>query len=188
VVLAWLIFTVVLPEHTMGNREHVAAALWREALAACTARLRGRTGAARMRHRFDNRVRDLLSQLNAAAGPAPSVEARAVVRQGLTLLELGHAVLELRALLRDAGDTDVARALASALRAVASYLRAPQPTTCAAAVDALLAAGPVVRAALADASPERAQRLRVALTDLHSIHTSLRDQMPQPSTEIVHAP
>jgi uncharacterized membrane protein YccC len=106
VALAWAIFAVVLPGHTMGHKDHVAAALWREALATCTAPLPWRCGtphAAAVRHRFDNRVRDLLSQLNAAAGPTPGETERAVVRQGLTLLELGHSVLELRALIGDAG-------------------------------------------------------------------------------------
>ncbi|QGZ41740.1 putative membrane protein YccC [Pseudoduganella flava] len=181
VVLAYLIFTVVLPEHTMGNRTHVAAALWREALSACTARLRGQ--GARLRHRFDNRVRDLLSQLNAAAGPAPSPEARAVVRQGLTLLELGHAVIELRALARATGAD---AALDPALRAVADYLRVPGEPSCRAAVAALQAAGPAVRTALAD-DPSS---LRAALTALHSIHTSLQDQLPPPTyplTGVIHA-
>jgi uncharacterized membrane protein YccC len=176
VVLAYLIFTVVLPEHTMGNRAHVAAALWREALSACTARLRGQGG--RLRHRFDNRVRDLLSQLNAAAGPAPSPEARAVVRQGLTLLELGHAVIELRALARE---KDVQAALAPCLRAVADYLRAPGEPTCRTAVAALLAAGQAVRTAMADDPPG----LRAALTALHSIHTSLQDQLPPPTYPLI---
>ncbi|HEY1151624.1 MAG TPA: FUSC family protein, partial [Pseudoduganella sp.] len=39
VLIAYLAFVILLPEHTMGNREHVADALWREALDACTARL-----------------------------------------------------------------------------------------------------------------------------------------------------
>jgi hypothetical protein len=70
VVVAYLMFKVVLPEHTMGHRGHVAAALWREAQDACSASLH------RLKRRFDNRVRDLLSQLNAAAGPAPTPNPR----------------------------------------------------------------------------------------------------------------
>ncbi len=32
--VAYLMFKVILPEHTMGQKDHVAAALWREALGA----------------------------------------------------------------------------------------------------------------------------------------------------------
>lgn len=176
VVLAYAIFSVLLPEHTMGNREHVRAALWREALNACRQRLAGdgRT----LRHRFDNRVRDLLSQLNAAAGPTPPVATRAVVREGLTLLELGHAVIELRALLAASHDGAVRDALRNVLRRLGAYLRAPVAGTNADAVAALLDAGVVIRAGLADpgCDPARADRLHTVLADLHAIYTSLLDQ------------
>jgi uncharacterized membrane protein YccC len=183
VLLAFAFFHVVLPGHTMGNRAHVAAALWREALAACTARLRGR--GERLRHRFDNRVRDLLAQLNAAAGPVPSPQVRAVVRQGLTLLELGHSIIELRVMARTAGGP-VAAALAATLRSLAAYLEAPCEDTRTAAIYALQEAGPAVRAALDRAAGDDAFRLRVALTDLHSIHTSLLDQVPQPPSNTLN--
>ncbi|MGO4381615.1 FUSC family protein [Pseudoduganella sp. RAF53_2] len=184
VLIAYAAFSVLLPEHTMGNREHVAAALWREALDACTARLSGSASrpaavaqsARRLRHRFDNRVRDLLSQLNAAAGPAPSTDARAVVRQGLTLLELGHATIELRALLATSQQGPVREALQRVVDSLAAHLRAPERVSSTAAQAAILAAGPVLRGALPDASAERLPRLHTALTDLHSIYTSLLDQ------------
>jgi uncharacterized membrane protein YccC len=188
VLLAFVIFHVVLPGHTMGNRAHVAAALWREALSTCTAPLRGH--GERLRHRFDNRVRDLLAQLNAAAGPTPAPEARAVVRQALTLLELGHAVIELRTLLRVTAAGPAARALDATLHALAAYLAAPREDTRTAAIYALRAAGVVVRTGLAAMSASAsattacadAVRLRLALTDLHAIYTTLLDQAPQPST------
>jgi len=46
------------------------------------------------------------------------------------------------------------------------------------ALQAILDAGTAVRAALADTAPEseRRARLHTALTDLHSIYTSLLDQ------------
>lgn len=171
VVVAYLMFKVVLPEHTMGHRGHVAAALWREAQDACTKRLY------RLKRRFDNRVRDLLSQLNAAAGPAPSAETRAVVRQGLTLLELGHAVIELRQLVAASHAGDARDSLELVLRQLAAYLHAPSRGTGEAALQAILDAGSAVRAALADAQHERRARLHTALTDLHSIYTSLLDQL-----------
>ncbi|HEX8605967.1 MAG TPA: FUSC family protein, partial [Pseudoduganella sp.] len=152
-------------------------------LSACTAPLRGR--GERLRHRFASRVRDLLAQLNAAAGPVPSPETRAVVRQGLTLLELGHAVIELRVLLHATGAGPVADALDGTLRALAAYLAAPREDTRTAAVHAVQAAGPAVRAGLQRAAEAKADadaaRLQAALTDLHAIYTSLLDQVPQQS-------
>jgi uncharacterized membrane protein YccC len=171
VVVAFLVFKVVLPEHTMGHRGHVAAALWREAQNACSARLH------RLKRRFDNRVRDLLSQLNAAAGPAPNAETRTVVRQGLTLLELGHAVIELRQLIAASHAGDARDSLQAVLQLLADYLRAPSRASGECALQAILDAGIAVRAALPDAHPERRARLHTALTDLHSIYTSLLDQL-----------
>jgi uncharacterized membrane protein YccC len=171
VVVAYLMFKVVLPEHTMGHRGHVAAALWREAQQACTARLH------RLKRRFDNRVRDLLSQLNAAAGPAPSADTRAVVRQGLTLLELGHAVIELRQLIAASHAGAARDSLQAVLQLLAVYLHTPSRASGERALQAILSAGTAVRAALPDAHPERHARLHAALTDLHSIYTSLLDQL-----------
>jgi uncharacterized membrane protein YccC len=171
VAVAYLMFKVVLPEHTMGHRGHVAAALWREAQQACTARLH------RLKRRFDNRVRDLLSQLNAAAGPAPSAETRAVVRQGLTLLELGHAVIELRQLIAASHAGAARDSLQAVLQLLAVYLHTPSRASGERALQAILSAGTAVRAALPDAHPERHARLHAALTDLHSIYTSLLDQL-----------
>ncbi|AKU22068.1 FUSC family protein [Massilia sp. NR 4-1] len=210
VLLSFIIFMVLLPEHTMGNRAHVAAALWREALALCTASTRGlrlhlraaggallprlllcfgpgQEWTARLRHRFDNRVRDLLNQLNAASGPAPGAPARLVVRQGLTLLELGHSIIELRALIATSAQGPVATALQQAVDALANYFRQPERGRCELAITSLLHAGATVRTALPEASAARAARLQTALTDLHSIYTSLLDQMPQIQGEVHHA-
>ncbi len=117
-MLAALVFAVLLPEHTMGHKDHIGPALWREALHACTAPAR------RVKHRFDNRVRDLLSQLNAAAGPAPGVATRAVVRQALTLLEIGHSVIDLRELIASSSGNSAARdALQRCVDSIAAWLR-----------------------------------------------------------------
>jgi uncharacterized membrane protein YccC len=174
VVVALLMFKVVLPEHTMGHRGHVAAALWREAQNACSARLHHLHHTKR---RFDNRVRDLLSQLNAAAGPAPNAASRAVVRQGLTLLELGHAAIELRKLIAASHAGEARDSLEAVLRALAAYLDQRSHSSGEATLRAVLHAGTAVRAALPDAHPERRARLHTALTDLHSIYTSLLDQL-----------
>ena len=122
-------------------------------------------------------MRDLLSQLNAASGPAPGEAARSVVRQGLTLLELGHAVIELRQLVAASQPGPARDSLRLVVRHLANYLRAPTPAHGATALESLLHAGTAVRAALADAAPERRVPLQTALTDLHSIYTSLLDQL-----------
>ena len=180
VVAAYVMFTVVLPEHTMGHKGHVAAALWREARDACV------VSTHRLKRRFDNRVRDLLSQLNAAAGPAPDDAARAVVRQGLTLLELGHAVIELRRLIDGSPAGPARGGVQAVVGRLAAYLRAPSNGSGEAALQAILDAGAAVRAELPDAAPQRRARLHTALTDLHSIHTSLLDQLS--TGEPHHAP
>jgi uncharacterized membrane protein YccC len=183
VAVAYLMFKLILPEHTMGQKDHVAAALWREALGACNAPMY------RLKRRFDNRVRDLLSQLNAASGPAPGEAARAVVRQGLTLLELGHAVIELRQLIGSSRPGPVRDALQDVVRQLAAHLRQRSGASGQAALQAILDAGTTVRAALPDATAERQLRLRTALTDLHSIYTSLLDQIAagEPTGETSHA-
>jgi uncharacterized membrane protein YccC len=171
VMVAAAIFALLLPEHTMGHKDHVAAALWREARRTCVAAPR------HLRHRFDSRVRDLLSQLNAAAGPTPDAATRAVVRQALTLLELGHSVIALRALLAPAAPAALpgpARAgLLKAIAGVAAYLDAPGAASCADALAKVRATGPALRRAgpgLAGAD------VRGALAELHSIYTALLDQ------------
>lgn len=174
-MLAGVVFAVILPEHTMGHKDHVGPALWRETLRACTARLsRGE----HTKHRYDNRMRDLLSQLNAAAGPAPGEEARAVVRQALTLLEIGHSVIEVRELVATSKAPGAAtEALGRCVASIAAWLRTRHDSDLQAAIAATLQAGVCVRAAQAGAGAERAVRLQTALADLHSLYTSLLDHM-----------
>lgn len=174
-MLAGVVFAVILPEHTMGHKDHVGPALWRETLRACTARLA--KGSAN-KHRYDNRMRDLLSQLNAAAGPAPGEEARAVVRQALTLLEIGHSVIEVRELVATSRAPGAAtQALGRCVDSIAAWLRTRGDAELQAAIAATLRAGACVREAQSGAGAERALRLQTALADLHSLYTSLLDHM-----------
>jgi hypothetical protein len=113
-----------------------------------------------------------------------------VLRQGLTLLELGHSVIELRALIACAPASPaspVSAALRHGVALIAAYLRAPDHANCRAALDALLLAGAAVRLALPGAGAQRAARLHTALADLHSIYTSLLDQLPQTTGGPNHA-
>ena len=171
VVVAYLMFSVVLPEHTMGQRDHVATALWREAARACKAPM------FHLKRRYDNRVRDLLSQLNAAAGPAPSAEVRAIVSQGLTLLELGHAIIDLRHYLAQAPAGTARSALQALVSQLARHLQAPDHASADATLQLTLATGSAVRAELAKAAPEQQLTLQATLPDLHAIYTSLQDQL-----------
>ncbi|MTW04077.1 FUSC family protein [Duganella ginsengisoli] len=186
VLLSWAVFAVLLPQHTMGRAAYIARALWRETRTACTARTRTARQLHRLRHRFDNRVRDLLNQLAAASGPAPGSEARAVVRQALMLLELGHAAIGLRALAASAQPGDARTALEACVQALAAYCRRPSAATHTAVQQAVLAAGATARTALPGADAARQTRLRAALADLHALHTSLLDQPIE--KDINHAP
>jgi uncharacterized membrane protein YccC len=172
VMLAWVMFKIILPTHTMGQKGHVSATLWSETLATCEGRRRG------LKHRFDNRMRDLLAQLNSAAGPVPDKATRAVVRQALTLLELGHSAIDMRELIATSAPGPARSALQDCIRQLAAYLRRPDLERCRQAIAAILEAGLQVRQAKLDATPERMARLQTALVDLHSIHTSLLDRLP----------
>lgn len=174
--LAYLMFALILPRHTMGQKDHVARALWRQAARACVAPLDG------LQHQFGSRVRDLLNQLNGAAGPAPDAAHLAVARQALTLLELGQCVIELRQLvaLTRAGRTRAV--LQRVVDNMGEYLRAPRGASWQQALAALEEAGPALRIARRRAvragEQPRALRLAAALADVHALHTAMLDQRP----------
>lgn len=170
VLLACAIFALLLPAHTMGHKDHVARALWRQARQTCVAAPR------HLKHRFDSRVRDLLSQLNAAAGPMPDEATRAVVRQALTLLELGHSVIEMRALIAQLPPGAACAALRHGVAGIAAYLASPSAVNCRAALDSVLQAGAAVRQARLACGGADRLRLQTLLADLHSIYTCLLDQ------------
>ena len=104
---------------------------------------------------------------------------RAVVRQALTLLEIGHSVIELRELIASAQPSPARDALQRCVDSIAAWLRTRGEAQLQGALAATLQAGAVVRAAQAasDTLPERDVRLQTALVDLHSIYTSLLDHM-----------
>jgi len=96
------------------------------------------------------------------------------------LLEIGHSVLELRDLIAtsSAGATDEAvQALQRCVDSITGWLRTRSETDRQTALAAILHAGSAVRGAQAKCAPERAVRLQTALADLHSIYTSLLDNM-----------
>jgi uncharacterized membrane protein YccC len=167
--LAWVVFTLVLPRHTVGQKDYIAAALWREARNTCSPMR------AMSPHTFDNRIRDLLNQLNTAAGPAPDAATRSVVGQALTLLELGHSVINMRKLIPLSPSADMRAALRRCIAGIAAFLRAPTEGNRAAVIESILRSGRLVREARPTATAERVARLNMAYADLHSLYTLMLD-------------
>ena len=167
--LAWVVYVTVLPGHTVGEKNYIAAALRREALRTCT------SYRPESPQRFDHRIRDLLNQLNAAAGPAPDAETRAVLSQALTMLELGHAVISMRELILVSPSSEVQAGLQKCIDGIATALRAPTQRHLQDVMDAILVSGQLVRSAKLNAAPERVVRLNMALADLHSLYTLVLD-------------
>lgn len=166
--LAAAFFQLVLPEHTMGSPRHIAAALWREARRACDAKL------PHLKQRYENRIRDLLNLLNTLS-PAQAELKQAITAQAITLLELGLAVINLRTLTAESPSPQLRADLEHTVAQLARYFASPSPERLQQAIATMRAAGPVLRAHLALAEPERAARIQRALADLHLIHTSLLD-------------
>ncbi|MDB5991107.1 MAG: fusaric acid resistance protein [Herbaspirillum sp.] len=167
--LAWLVHRLIFPRHTVGRKDYIVEALWREALRTCTSvRIESP-------QRFDHRIRDLLNQLNAAAGPAPDAETRAVVGRALTLLELGHAVINMREVIAAAPATDIRVALQDCIARIAVFLRAPTAQHRSGLMDAVTETGRLVREAKPSAAPERLARLNLGLANLHCLYTLMLD-------------
>ena len=167
--LAWVLYKLLFPRHTVGQKNYIVGALWREALRTCTsARIESP-------QRFDHRIRDLLNQLHTAAGPTPDAETRAVVGRALTLLELGHAVINMREVIAMAAATNVRTALQDCVVRIAVFLRAPTAQHRSNIMDAIIETGRLVREARLTAAPERVARLNLALADLHCLYTLMLD-------------
>jgi uncharacterized membrane protein YccC len=167
--LAWVVFVLVLPRHTVGQKAYIASALRREALDACTS-FRPVSP-----QRFDNRIRDLLNQLNAGAGPAPDAATRSVVGEAMTLLELGHSVINMRQLIPTSPSRNLREALQTCVEHIADFLRSPTLAHRQAVLDSILLSGRLVREARPTAKSERMPRLNMAYADLHSIYTLMLD-------------
>ena len=167
--LAWLVFTIVLPRHTVGQKDYIADALWREARRTCTA-FRPPSP-----HAFDNRIRDLLNQLNTGAGPAPDAATRAVLGQGLTLLELGHSVINMRELIPLSPSPAMRAALQRCITGIAAYLRTSSSANRAKVIESILESGRRVREERTTAPAARLPRLNMAYADLHSLYTLMLD-------------
>ena len=171
-VLAALMFVLILPAHRQGSQRHIAAALWDEAWQLCISHRPS------LRHRFESRMRDLLNQLNMGMRGTANVATRQTLNQAITLLEIGHAILDLRELANRLPAGHAARlAQHACITALAVYFRSRQLQAHAQALTAVRQAGQIIRAQLAmEQGGETADMLQRALTDLHLIYSSLLDR------------
>ncbi|HEX2603974.1 MAG TPA: FUSC family protein [Oxalicibacterium sp.] len=170
-VLAVMMFALILPEHRQGSRRHIAQALWRETLRLCT------SNRPQMREHFESRMRDLLNQLSMGMG-GTTPAGRVTLNQAIVLLELGHAILDLRASgVQWASDHPVRAAQENCIAVLAAYFRQPLPIRHAQALAATTSTINAVRAYRKDhlIGIGEAAALQRGLTDLHLIGTSLQD-------------
>ena len=170
-VLASLMFALILPEHRQGSRRHIEQAIWEEALRLCV------SDRPNLRHHFESRMRDLMNQLGMGIRGTADAETRRVLNEAIALLELGHAILDLRALNTQLPTTHLARIeTEKCMGVLADYFSQPQVRH----GDALVAtrdAGVEIRALLTGGAANASQTvaLQRALTDLHLIYASLLD-------------
>jgi len=184
-VLAVLMFALILPSHRQGSRRHIAEAMWGETLRLCV------SDRPHLRHHFESRMRDLLNQLNMGIRGTAGAATRRTLNQAITLLELGHAVLDLRALAAQWQERHPARlAVDTCIAALAAYFRQPQPQRHAQAVAATGTAMATLQRLQVDTGNTLQQRaaLQRALADLHLINTSLRDASLQPPARASASP
>lgn len=177
-VLAALMFALILPEHRQGSRRHIAQALWNEALRLCI------SDRPHLRHHFESRIRDLLNQLSMGMHGAVDMVTRRTLNQAVALLELGHAILDLRALGAQLKAGHPARlAKEKCIDSLAAYFRRAQPMQHMQAVADTAAAAAMLHSLLANIAlaADEAALFQRALTDLHMIHASLLDPSLQNS-------
>lgn len=178
-VLAALMFALILPTYRQGSRRHIEQTLWEEALRLCT------SDRPHLRHHFESRMRDLLNQLSLGLRDSDDADAekRRILNEAIALLELGHAILDLRALNTQLPPHHLARReTEQCIARLADYFRQPH-TRHGAALVATRDAGVEVRALLMEhvASASETVALQRALTDLHLIYAALLDSSLNPS-------
>ncbi|MGI4982789.1 MAG: FUSC family protein, partial [Janthinobacterium lividum] len=173
-------FSILLPPTTGWLLRRMAADLRRQVDVAGFGRLAG------LAHRFDNQTRDYMFQIGGLTAEKPA-EQRAMLGWMFAVLEIGHALIELReefATLPDAlADDPLYRPgsrwrqpLRALRRGLVDLFHRPDASRWRAAVDLTLQAIAQTQAMLptAQARDER-HRLQRILSYLHFIHTALLD-------------
>jgi uncharacterized membrane protein YccC len=168
---ATLAFALLVPAGNRRLRLHLVRSLRRRTLLACFGGLAG------LRHRFENSTRDLLGQLLAGADRANG-EDRRLLGRALSVLEAGHAIIDLRE--ASATGTLVVgsrAALHACVRALARLFEKPTPQRREQALEAVARATARIETALHDSGIDAAERaaLKRGRVGLHLLRTVLLD-------------
>jgi len=168
---ATLAFALLLPAESRRLRLHMVRSLRRRALLACNGSLDG------LRHRFENSTRDLLGQLLAGADRAAGEDRRLLAR-ALSVLEIGHAIIDLREAAA-IGTLSVGSraALHACVRAVARLFQKPNALHRAHALEGVARAAARIEHALGESGLDLAERaaLQRGRVGLHLLRTLLLD-------------
>jgi uncharacterized membrane protein YccC len=180
---AALAFALLAPVGSRRLRLHMVRSLRRRTLLACTASLPG------LRHRFENSTRDLLGQLLQGADRSTG-EDRLLLGRALSVLEAGHAIIDLREAAA-IGTLSVGSraALHACVRAVARLFRKPDALRRAQAVEGVARASARIEHALAESGIDEAERaaLQRGRVGLHLLRTLLLDDETYQTLSAVEA-
>jgi uncharacterized membrane protein YccC len=168
---ATLAFALLVPADSRRLRLHLVRSLRRRALLACTGSLHN------LRHRFENSTRDLLGQLLTGADRAAGEDRRLLAR-ALSVLETGHAIIDLREAAA-VGTLAVGSraALHACVRAVARLFRKPNALHRAHAIEGVARAAARIEHALGESGLDAAERAALlrGRVGLHLLRTLLLD-------------
>ncbi|MGH8505520.1 MAG: FUSC family protein [Stenotrophobium sp.] len=153
--VAGLAFTVLIPTGNAAQKQRMLATLRREVARACREPLDG------LRPRFESRTRDLLAQLAARADPTAG-EDRAMQDTALAVLEIGHAMLDLRSALHAQPQPRLRGEIDALLARIAAAFAQPTPASQSAAIAA-------VERLLAQLPDQAPQRLRLCLHRIRGV-------------------
>ncbi len=169
--VAALVFALLVPAETRRLRLHLVRSLRRRALLACFGSLNG------LRHRFENSTRDLLGQLLAGADRAGG-EDRRLLGRALSVLESGHAIIDLReaSVIGTLGVGSRA-ALHACVRALARLFEKPTAQRREQALEGVARATSRIETALEADDIDQAERaaLKRGRVGLHLLRTLLLD-------------
>jgi uncharacterized membrane protein YccC len=172
-----LAFAVLLPPSTPWLRERLLADLRRQVVLTCQAPL------ARVRARFESRARDLAFQTHAIDEQTLD-SPRDALAWLISVLEVGHAVIDLRRELaelppdpRYAASMPWRRSIAKAVRSLMALFARPSERRLDAALATSVDAIAAVQQALSAFEPPRDERHRLQriLSHLHFLRTALID-------------
>jgi len=169
--VAALVFALLVPAETRRLRLHLVRSLRRRVLLACFGGMSG------LRHRFENSTRDLLGQLLAGADRAGGEDRRLLAR-ALSVLEAGHAIIDLReAAALGTLAVGSRAALHACVRALARLFEKPTQQRREQALEGVARATGRIEAALEAADVDAAERaaLKRGRVALHLLRTLLLD-------------